>query len=101
MHLVVGTLLCLGLSKALSVLIPKYAELIYTEEDVPVVMAALNAYSELLKKVKGPVLEGEGHRDAIFNCIMSVMTNKVLISNPLLFGNKFVVSHIPSLQNNC
>ncbi|PNF42980.1 hypothetical protein B7P43_G09585 [Cryptotermes secundus] len=64
------------LSKALSVLIPKCAELIRTDEERTVVMTALDAYSELLKEIKGPVLEGEGHRDAIINCIKDVMTYK-------------------------
>lgn len=76
--------LCLALSKALSMLIPKCAELIHTDEERTVVMTALDAYSELLKEVKGPVLEGEGHRDAIINCVKDVMSCKVLISVPFL-----------------
>lgn len=73
---------CLALSKALSMLIPKCAELIHTDEERTVVMTALDAYSELLKEVKGAVLEGEGHRDAIINCVKDVMSCKVLISVP-------------------
>lgn len=80
MLLVCGMCSCLGLSKALSMLIPKCAELIRTDEERSVVMTALDAYSELLKEIKGPVLEGEGHRDAIMNCVKDVMTYKVLIS---------------------
>jgi hypothetical protein len=93
-HLVVGMFLCLVLSKALSMFIPKCAELIHTDEERSVVMTALDAYSELLKEIKGPVLEGEGHRDAILNCIKDVMTCKVLISDHSLFINKFVICHI-------
>ncbi|KAJ4431592.1 hypothetical protein ANN_20191, partial [Periplaneta americana] len=66
----------IALSKALSMLIPKCAELIRTDEERSVVMTALDAYSELLKEVKGRVLEGEGHRDAIINCVKDVMTYK-------------------------
>lgn len=65
-----------ALSKALSMLIPKCAELIHTDEERTVVMTALDAYSELLKEVKGAVLEGEGHRDAIINCVKDVMSCK-------------------------
>jgi hypothetical protein len=79
---------CAALSKVLSVLIPKCAELICTDEERSVVMTALETYSELLKEIKGPVLEGEGHCDAIFNCVKDVMTYKVLISIPFLFANK-------------
>jgi hypothetical protein len=75
-------------------LIPKCAEGIRTDEEKTVVMRALYAYSNLLLMVKGPVLEGQGHCDAIINCIKEVLTYKVLISYPLLFDNKFVICHI-------
>lgn len=65
-----------ALSKALSMYIPKCAELIRTDEERTVVMSALDAYAELLKELKAVVLEGEGHRDAIINCIKDVMTFK-------------------------
>ncbi|XP_067002902.2 importin-4 [Anabrus simplex] len=65
-----------ALAKALSVFIPKCAELIRMDEERGVVMAALDAYSGLLKDVKSAVLEGEGHRDAIINCVKDVMTYK-------------------------
>lgn len=99
-NLVVGTFLYLVLSKALSVLIPKCAELIRTDEERTVVMTALDAYSELLKEIKGPVLEGEGHRDAIINCIKDVMTYKVLISDPLLFVSLRLNKNISQYQRN-
>lgn len=88
MHLVVEMFLCAAVSKALSMLIPKCAELIHTDEERSVVMRALDAYTEVLKEIRGPVLEGEGHRDAIFNCVKDVMTYKLLILILLLFDNK-------------
>lgn len=88
MHSVAEMSLYPALSKALSMLIPKCAELIHTDEERSVVMRALNTYTELLKEIKGPVLEGEGHCDAIFNCVKDVMTYKVLISITTLFANK-------------
>jgi hypothetical protein len=73
-HLVPGMFLCPVLSKALSMLILKCAKLICTDEEGTVVVAALCTYSELLKEMKGPVLEGEGHHSAIINYIKGVMT---------------------------
>jgi hypothetical protein len=43
-------------------LIPECAELNFTDEERTVAMTALCTYSELLKEIKGPVLEGEGQR---------------------------------------
>ncbi|XP_049829697.1 importin-4-like [Schistocerca gregaria] len=65
-----------ALMKALSMFVPKCAELIRMDEEREVVTTALEAYTELLKEVKHPVLEGEGHKDAIINCIQDVMTFK-------------------------
>lgn len=39
-------------------------------------MCALDAYAELLKEVGRDALVGEGHREAIMNCVIDVMTNK-------------------------
>nr|CAD7577331.1 unnamed protein product [Timema californicum] len=66
----------IALLKALALLIPKCSELIRMDEERGVVMAALDVYCDLLTEVKRPVLEGEGHRDAIINCIKDVMTYK-------------------------
>ena len=68
-----------ALSSALKMFIPKCAELIRTDEERTVVMSALDAYTELLRELKGRVFEGEGHRDAIINCIKDVMTFKVIL----------------------
>jgi hypothetical protein len=71
-------------------LIPKCAKLICTDEERTVFMTALCTYSELLKEIKGPVLEGGGHCDAIVNGTKDVMTYKVLF----LFCNKFIIHQI-------
>lgn len=63
--------------KALSVFIPKCSELIRTDDERAVVMAGLDAYAELLKELKGDCFVGEGHREAIMNCVVDVMTSKV------------------------
>lgn len=57
--------------------IPKCAELIRADEERGVVMTALDAYATLLTEIKGEVLVGEGHREAIMNCVIDVLTLKV------------------------
>lgn len=68
-----------ALQKALQMFIPKCAELIRTDEERNVVMNALDAYATLLEEIKGDVLLGEGHREAIMNCVIDVLTLKVLL----------------------
>lgn len=65
-----------ALLKALQMFIPKCSELIRTDDERSVVMCALDAYSDLLKQVGRDVLVGEGHREAIMNCVIDVMTYK-------------------------
>lgn len=69
------------MQKALQMFIPKCAELIRFDEERNVVMNALDAYAALLEEIKGEVLIGEGHREAIMNCVVDVLTLKVLAIN--------------------
>lgn len=62
----------------LQMFVPKCAELIRTDEERGVVTGCLDAYSSLLEELKGDVLIGEGHREAIMNCIIDVLTLKVI-----------------------
>lgn len=66
-----------ALYKALQMFIPKCAELIRVDEERSVVMVCLDAYATLLDEVKSDVFVGEGHREAIMNCVMDVLTMKV------------------------
>lgn len=66
-----------ALQKALQMFVPKCAELIRTDEERSVVMNALDAYANLLDEIKSDVLIGEGHREAIMNCVIDVLTLKV------------------------
>uniref|UniRef100_A0A1B0EXU4 Importin N-terminal domain-containing protein n=1 Tax=Lutzomyia longipalpis TaxID=7200 RepID=A0A1B0EXU4_LUTLO len=59
------------------ILIPKFSEIIRTDEERNVVMAALEAFNELLDKLKGDVFSVEDQKDAIFECVMDVMLGKV------------------------
>ncbi|XP_012138134.1 importin-4 isoform X2 [Megachile rotundata] len=63
-----------ALLKALSVFIPRLSELIRLGDERTVAISALDAYTELLKEIKSDVLVGEGHNDAIINCITDVMS---------------------------
>ncbi|KAJ3660491.1 hypothetical protein Zmor_004938 [Zophobas morio] len=67
-----------ALYKALQMFIPKCAELIRTDEERSVVMCCLDAYALLLDEVKSGVLVGEGHREAIMNCVIDVLTLKTM-----------------------
>ncbi|XP_068893273.1 importin-4-like [Tenebrio molitor] len=67
-----------ALYKALQMFVPKCAELIRSDEERGVVMCCLDAYASLLDEVKGDVLVGEGHREAIMNCVIDVLTLKTM-----------------------
>ncbi|XP_018320441.1 importin-4 isoform X2 [Agrilus planipennis] len=72
--------------KALQMLIPKCAEIIRTDEERNVVMCALDTYAELLDKIKGDTLVGDGHREAIMNCVIDVLTLKTACQDGDLEG---------------
>ncbi|XP_059474979.1 importin-4-like [Neocloeon triangulifer] len=57
-------------------IVPKAAELVHCDPDYNVVMASLEVYSDLLKELKGIVLKGEGHKEAIINCVKAVLMNE-------------------------
>ena len=56
--------------------VPKMHELVKTDDEAVVVMSALDGYAEVLKAVGPPVLQGEGHLDAILNSVRDVMAYK-------------------------
>ncbi|KAJ8963724.1 hypothetical protein NQ317_011346 [Molorchus minor] len=67
-----------ALYKALQMFVPKCAELIRIDERGSVVMVCLDAYSILLEELKAEVFVGEGHREAIMNCVIDVLTLKTM-----------------------
>ncbi|XP_074042768.1 importin-4 [Leptinotarsa decemlineata] len=67
-----------ALHKALQMFVPKCAELIRIDEERSVVTVCLDAYSTLLEEVKGEVFVGEGHREAIMNCVIDVLNLKTM-----------------------
>ncbi|XP_020296536.1 importin-4-like [Pseudomyrmex gracilis] len=66
-----------SLLKALSVFIPKLSEIIRLDEEPSVATCGLEAYSELLDEIKSIVIMGEGHKDAIINCVIDVFAGKL------------------------
>ncbi|CAG9770533.1 unnamed protein product [Ceutorhynchus assimilis] len=67
-----------ALYKFLAMFIPKCSELIRMDEERSVVMNCLDAYSALLDEIKGEVFVGDGHREAIMNCVVDVLTMKTM-----------------------
>ncbi|XP_058803486.1 importin-4-like [Phymastichus coffea] len=63
--------------KALSVLIPKFSELIRLDEERDVVIQSLDALSELLEQLKTDAIVGYGHKDAVKNIITDVMLGRI------------------------
>lgn len=66
------------LHKALQMFIPKCAELIRYDEEANIVTHATNAFSNLLESLKEDVLIGEGHKEAIMNCVIDLLTQKTI-----------------------
>lgn len=63
-----------ALLKALSMFIPKLSELIRLDEETTVAICGLEAYQKLLREVKLDVVFGIGHKEAIVNCVIGVLT---------------------------
>lgn len=66
-----------GVKHTLLILIPKLSEIIHTDEERIVVMAALESFNQLLEELGATAVEVEGHKDAIFSCIVDVLHGKV------------------------
>lgn len=66
-----------GVKQTLLVLVPKLSEIIHTDEERIVVMAALEGFNSILDTVGPNTFDCEGHKDAIFSCIVDVLHGKV------------------------
>lgn len=65
--------------KALNIFIPKLSEIIRLDEEKSVVISGLDAYSEILRELGSVALLGNGHKEAIMNCVNDVMKGKLYI----------------------
>lgn len=66
-----------GVKQTLLILVPKLSEIIHTDEERIVVMAALESYNAILEELGTAAFEVDGHKDAIFSCIVDVLNGKV------------------------
>lgn len=66
-----------GTQKAVAIIVPKFAELLKTDEEIPVALSVFEAYIELLTKLKSQAIYNEELRTHIFSCIHDVFCSKV------------------------
>lgn len=74
---------------ALAILVPKYVEIIKTDEECQVVMGALEALGVILKELKQVAVPNEDIKTAIFGGIQDVLNSKVAcqFNEPLVGGD--------------
>lgn len=65
------------LYKALQMFVPKCAEIIRCDEEQNIVMQATNSFTSILEDIKSDVFVGEGHKEAIMNCVIDLLAEKV------------------------
>jgi len=66
-----------GAKKAVSIVVPKFAEELKNDEDIHTAMAVFEAYSELLNTMGSEALFNEDMKTHIFSCIYDVFSSKV------------------------
>lgn len=66
-----------GVGNAITILIPKLGQIVRDDEEVSVVLAALESFSDLLKELKHVALPDDKLTDTIFTCINDVLLGKV------------------------
>ncbi|XP_037819285.1 importin-4 [Lucilia sericata] len=66
-----------GVGNAITILIPKLGQIVRDDEEVSVVLAALESFSDILKELKHVALPDDKLTDTIFTCINDVLLGKV------------------------
>ena len=66
-----------GVSNAITILIPKLGQIVHDDEEVSVVLSALEGLGDLLKELKQISLPTIELRDFVFSCITDVLQGKV------------------------
>lgn len=66
-----------GAQKAVSIVVPKFAEQLKNDEDIHTAMAVFEAYNEILSEMKGQALFNEDMKTQIFSCIVDVFSSSV------------------------
>lgn len=57
--------------------VPKCAEIIRCDEEQNIVIRATNSFTNILEEIKSDVFAGAGHKEAIMNCVIDLLTQKV------------------------
>lgn len=65
-----------GTQKAVTIVIPKFAELLRTEDEIQVALSVLEAFLNLLKKLKSFAVYNEELRTQVFSSIQDVFASK-------------------------
>ncbi|CRL01971.1 CLUMA_CG015064, isoform A [Clunio marinus] len=65
-----------GVKHTLLILVPKLSEIIHMDEERIVVMAALESFNSILEELGKAALEVDGHKDAIYSCVVDVLNGK-------------------------
>uniref|UniRef100_A0A1A9W4X5 Importin N-terminal domain-containing protein n=1 Tax=Glossina brevipalpis TaxID=37001 RepID=A0A1A9W4X5_9MUSC len=66
-----------GVNNALKILIPRLGHVVREDEEVNVVLSALESFAKILKKLKENALPSEEMREIIFTCINDVLLGKI------------------------
>ncbi|XP_017483237.1 PREDICTED: importin-4-like [Rhagoletis zephyria] len=66
-----------GVSSAITILLPKLGQIVHDDEEVSVVLSALEGLADLLKELKQVALPSVELRDVLFLCITDVLQGKV------------------------
>lgn len=66
-----------GAQKAIAILIPKFAEILKNDEEIPVALSVFEAYMQLMKKLKNQAVYTEELKNHVFSCINDVFCSKV------------------------
>ncbi|XP_036345466.1 LOW QUALITY PROTEIN: importin-4-like [Rhagoletis pomonella] len=66
-----------GVSSAITILLPKLGQIVHDDEEVSVVLSALEGLADLLKELKQVALPSVELRDVLFVCITDVLQGKV------------------------
>lgn len=66
-----------GAQKAVSIVVPKFAEQLKNDEDIHVAMVVFESYIAILNEMKGQALFNEDIKDHVFSCIVDVFSSSV------------------------
>lgn len=72
---------------AINILIPKIAEIIKTDEQCLVVIAAMDSYAQLFSNLKDHIIFDDKIKEIVFECIQMVLNSKVICQFEEYTGN--------------